>query len=145
MLADIAVVEHEGSAALDDGATIHTFTDPDALRRFIHVWRVLRQQFPAVEFALNDDASIASWSGTAPQPTPAQIAAGVTALRAAELQQAADTTALRTRVWALAQSAVGVQLDQLSAPQVRALIAVLLHKQGAIDTNGAIRPLADWG
>lgn len=77
-------------------------------------------------------------------PTPAEVAAAIAAKAAAEQQTKADAAALRTRVRALAQSAVGVQLDQLSAPQVRALIAVLLHKQNAIDKTGAIRPLADW-
>ena len=49
-----------------------------------------------------------------------------------------------TRVLTLAQSAVGVQLDQLTAAQVRAMISLLLYKQGAIDKNGAVRPLAEW-
>lgn len=77
-------------------------------------------------------------------PTPAQITAAIAARSAQAQQDKDDAAALRTRVRTLAQSAVGVQLDQLTALQVRALIAMLLHKQGAIDKNGAIRPLNDW-
>ncbi len=77
-------------------------------------------------------------------PTPEEIAAAITARAAAEQQATADALALRTRVRTLAQSAVGIQIDALSGPQVRALIAILIHKQGAIDASGAIRPLNDW-
>jgi hypothetical protein len=77
-------------------------------------------------------------------PTPTEIAAAIAAKDAQAAQDTADASALRTRVRTLAQSAVGIQFDQLSGAQVRALIAILLHKQGAIDKNGAIRPLADW-
>lgn len=78
------------------------------------------------------------------EPTQAEIDAAIAARAAAEQQARADAMALRTRVRTLAQSAVGVQVDQLTAAQVRALIVVLLHKQGAIDRAGAIRPLNDW-
>lgn len=61
-----------------------------------------------------------------------------------ELQEAQDAAALRQRVRAVAQSAVGTQFDQLTASQLRALLAILLHKEGALDNTGAVRPLADW-
>jgi len=144
MLTDIGVVAHEGSATLDDGTALHTFTDPDALRLFIHTWRVLRAQFPAVEFALNDDATIASWSGPATQPTPAQIAAGVAAYRAAEAQQVMDADALRTQIVTIAQSAVGVLVTNLDGAQVRALLIVLLRKNDALDKALKVRPLNEW-
>lgn len=56
----------------------------------------------------------------------------------------ADAAALRQRVRTVAQSAVGVQFDQLTAAQLRALLAILLWKQDALDSTGAVRPLADW-
>lgn len=145
MLSDLSVVIQNGTPTINDGTTVHAFADPAALRLFIHTWRVLHQQFPSVEFALNDDATIASWGGPDAQPTPAQIAALITAFRSAETQAAADAQTLRTKVSTLAQSAVGVQLDQLTAAQVRALIAFVLYKQGAIDKTGAIKPLDTWG
>jgi hypothetical protein len=48
------------------------------------------------------------------------------------------------RVKALAQSAVGVRLDNLTAAQVKALLAVLLWSHGAMGSGGAIRPLSEW-
>lgn len=77
-------------------------------------------------------------------PTQAEIDAALAAKAAKQQQDLLDAAALRTRVRTLAQSAVGVQIDQLSGAQVRALIAILLHKQSAIDKNGAIRPLTEW-
>jgi len=77
-------------------------------------------------------------------PTPEQSAAAIAARVAAQQQADSDALALRQRVRALAQSAVGIQIDQLTAVQVRALIAVLLQKAGAIDKSGAIRPLSEW-
>jgi hypothetical protein len=77
-------------------------------------------------------------------PTEAEIAAALSARQAADQQAAADAAALRTRVRQIAQGTVGVQIDQLTAIQVRALIAVLLHKASAIDASGAIKPLTEW-
>lgn len=85
------------------------------------------------------------WTGPLPtDPTPAQSAAAVAARAAQAQQDVTDAAALRQRVITLAQSAVGIQIDQLTAVQVRALIAVLLHKAGAIDKSGAIRALDTW-
>lgn len=141
---DLSVQIIGGVPTIDDGATVHSFADPAALRRFLHVWRVLRAQFPAAVFALNDDATIQTWSGPDAQPTPTQIAAAVTAYRAAEDQRATDTAALRTHILTLAQSAVGQSIDTLTAGQVRALVACLIYKAGAIDTAGVVRPLGAW-
>lgn len=51
----------------------------------------------------------------------------------------------RTKVIGMTQSAVGVTLDALTAAQVRALLACVLYKAGAIDpATLAIEPLAEW-
>lgn len=63
---------------------------------------------------------------------------------AAHDQERADAAALRQRVRTLAQSAVGVAIDQLTAGQVRALFAILLYREGALDKNGIVRPLIEW-
>lgn len=119
-------VAHDGfprQATADDGSTHVLFLDGRQVRSML----------------------ASDWPPPLPiDPTPAEIAAAKAARDAQAVQDKADAVALRTRVRALAQSSVGVQLDALTAPQVRALIAVLLHKQGAIDKSGAIRPLADW-
>jgi hypothetical protein len=55
-----------------------------------------------------------------------------------------QAAALRTQVVTVAQSAVGVVITNLTAAQVRALLAVLLWKGGALDKDGKIRPLVEW-
>jgi hypothetical protein len=141
---DFSILVLDGVTTLDDGTAVHTFTDPAALRLFVLVWRGLRAQFPSVEFTLDSSSAILTWIGAATQPTPAQIAARVAALQAAEAQEGAENETLRTRVRALAQSAVGVQVDQLTAAQVRALFIVFLYKRGAIDRSGTVRPFGEW-
>lgn len=63
---------------------------------------------------------------------------------AALTQRDTEAAALRNQVRTLAQSAVGVRIDQLTAAQVRALIAILLHQAGALTPDGAIRPIGEW-
>lgn len=59
-------------------------------------------------------------------------------------QDRQDALALRARVLALAQSAVGTRVDDLLAGQVKALVAILLWQAGAIDNAGVVLPLAQW-
>ena len=51
---------------------------------------------------------------------------------------------LREAIKTLAQSAVGVALNDLTAGQRNALIAILLWKSGAVDSDLKIRPLGQW-
>jgi len=44
----------------------------------------------------------------------------------------------------LAQSAVGVAIGSLTTNQVRALLAVLLWREGGIDENGRVKKLNTW-
>lgn len=66
----------------------------------------------------------------------------------AEAQAAATATATRNAAKALvlpvAQSAVGIRFDQLTASQLRALAAILFWQAGALDGNGIVQPLAGW-
>ena len=78
------------------------------------------------------------------EPTQAEIDAALLAREQERAQALADAQALRQRVRTLAQSAVGVQFDQLTSAQLRALFAILLHKEGALDKTGAVRPLSEW-
>lgn len=48
------------------------------------------------------------------------------------------------RIKALARSTVGINLEDLTNLQIKALLAVLLYDARAIDDNGRIRPLKDW-
>jgi hypothetical protein len=77
-------------------------------------------------------------------PTPLEIAAAIAAKDAQAAQDAADASALRTRVRTLAQSAVGLSIDVLTAGQIKALVILLLHKEAAINKAGIVRPLDEW-
>lgn len=66
------------------------------------------------------------------------------ALIAAAQQAQSDALALRQRIVTLAQSAVGVSIDALTAGQRNALIACMLYKAGGIDKDGIVRPLGQW-
>jgi hypothetical protein len=82
------------------------------------------------------------------QATPieqAQIESAIRNFDAAQLtptqqQRAQNIAAIRTT----AQSSVGVALVDLTAAQVRSLLACLLYKNRAVTDDGKIRPLTDW-
>jgi hypothetical protein len=80
-----------------------------------------------------------------------------TPLQQAEIEAAArrfDATQLTARqqrraenlasIRATAQSAVDVALADLTAAQVRSLLACLLYQHQAVTDDGKIRPLAEW-
>lgn len=78
-------------------------------------------------------------------PTPQESAAAIAARAAATQQAAADAAQLRQQIIALAQSAVGVRLDALTGPQVRALFALtVLRPAGAVAPDLTVRPLGEW-
>jgi hypothetical protein len=50
-----------------------------------------------------------------------------------------------SKVVQLAQSAIGVTLDNLTAAQIKALVAIMLYEHSAIDPSTlTIRPLSAW-
>lgn len=99
---------------------------------------------------LNDRGAIqstevANWIGPLPpDPTPQEISAAIAAREAARQAAIQDAAALRQQIQTLAGSAVGVRVDLLTAPQVRALVAILLWQAGALDRTGTVQPLAQW-
>ena len=102
---------------------------------------------PLRDYEVRDDgagAFIAAWHLVQAQPTPAELQTASDAYDAQQAQLAADATALRQHVINLAQSAVGVAIDNLTAAQIKALFAVILWKAGALDKNGIVQPLATW-
>jgi hypothetical protein len=102
---------------------------------------------PQRDYELRDDgagAFIARWNLPNPQPTPAELIAASDAYDLAKAQADADAGALRTQIVGVAQSAAGVLITNLSAVQVRALLAVLLWKAGALDKTGAVKGLSEW-
>ncbi len=102
---------------------------------------------PLIDYRIEDSgngSTITAWNLPDPQPSAAQLQAASDAYDAQQAQQASDAAALRTLVRNTAQSAVGVALTSLTAAQVRALLAVLLWKNGALDKSGTVRPLDEW-
>lgn len=53
-------------------------------------------------------------------------------------------TSLKSTIVITAQSAVGVNLVDLTVAQQKALLVILLYKNGAISVNGTVNPLAQW-
>lgn len=90
------------------------------------------------------DGSWLAWRGPGPAPSLADIQASHAAWLAEQQQALADAQALRQQIATVAGSAVGAAFDQLTAAQVRALVAILLRNAGALDKAGKVKPLADW-
>lgn len=59
-------------------------------------------------------------------------------------QSEIDAAALREAIKATAQSAVGETLDNLTQAQLKALVAILLWKAGAVANDLTILPLGQW-
>jgi hypothetical protein len=117
----------------------------------MELWKSLAHLYPESvslrDYAIADDGDgpyIAAWHLETPQPTEEQLAVAITAYDAAREAAQTEASALRTRVVNLAQSAVGVQIDLLTAAQRNALLAVLLWKAGGIRPDGSVAPLNDW-
>jgi hypothetical protein len=51
---------------------------------------------------------------------------------------------LKNEIITLAQTAEGILVSDLSNTQVRALLLILLRKEGAIDSDLTIKPLNEW-
>jgi hypothetical protein len=115
------------------------------------LWKALAYLFPNAHnlagYVIQDDGNgpyIAQWGLPDPQPTETELAAAIVAYDAAQAQRDTEAAALRQQIITLAQSAVGVRIDNLTAAQVRALVAILLWKGGALDKDGNVRPLGQW-
>lgn len=86
----------------------------------------------------------ASEAGDDDEITYDERAESFVARKRAKSQAERDQDTTRALVVQTAQSAVGVNLAALTAGQRNALVAVLLHKAGALTPTGDIRPLAEW-
>jgi hypothetical protein len=78
------------------------------------------------------------------EPTPAEIAAAIAARQAAAQQVQSDALALRQRIRGHARTLTGAQIDDLTLPQIREAVKVLLHKYGAVAIDGTIKPDGEW-
>lgn len=87
-------------------------------------------------------------NGISQPPTAVEFVPDLTAAEQAALDallaEGPAAAAARALVLATAQTAAGVAYGNLTAAQVRALLAVLLWQAGALDEAGRVRPLAAW-
>ena len=77
-------------------------------------------------------------------PTQVEIDAALAAKAAAAQQAQNDAAQLRQQILQRAQSAVGKQVDALTAGERNALIVALLWRAGGLKPDLTVRPLADW-
>jgi hypothetical protein len=70
-----------------------------------------------------------------------QVMAIATAHNAAQLTPRQQTF---VNVKATAQSAEGILLTDLTAAQVKSLLAVMLYRMGGVSDDGKVRPLSEW-
>jgi hypothetical protein len=124
----------------------------------LDAWKGLAFLFPnaqlVTDYALrvvNGEAVIDTWNLPDPIPTDAEIEQAVLDWEAEEERlrleaeaEKADHAATRDRIRTAAQSAVGVAFDQLTTTQLRALFAILLYREGALNRHGIVRPLPEW-
>jgi hypothetical protein len=117
----------------------------------VEIWKAIRYLYPTAvplrDYEIRDDgtgAAIVAWHLPQPQPTAVQLQTACDAYDAREAQAAQDAAALRQQVVTTAQSAVGVAFGNLTAAQVKSLLAVVLYKAGALDKAGVVLPLNSW-
>lgn len=79
-----------------------------------------------------------------PEPTPAEAAAAAAAIDAEAEAARLAAAQLRQQIRTVAGGAVGKRFDLLSAGEVRALLAVVLWRAGAIGNDGTVQPLDKW-
>lgn len=115
-------------------------------------YEAIRRLRPRAAFTLMQDGTnggqpyISGYSdpGGLPEPTEAEILAMIVTLETEAEAARVAAAQLRQQVRTTAQGAVGVRYDLLTAAQVRALVAILLWREGALDNAGLVRPLNEW-
>jgi hypothetical protein len=93
----------------------------------------------------DDYSAIGEWRDpNTTKPTKAQLDAEWAAYQQEQADAQTAATNLRNQIITIAQSAVGVRVDQLTAAQVRALNAIELWQKGALNNDLTVKPLAQW-
>jgi hypothetical protein len=99
---------------------------------------------------LNDDNLVQSkllseWTDPVPSnPTQQQIDDAIELMKQNNKDKQDKLLLARMRALSLASSSVGIRVDDLNTPQLKALIGLLLWKEGAIDSDGIVLPLDKW-
>jgi len=117
----------------------------DAWKAFAYLYPTAR---PLDDYELRDDGNgvvyLAVWNLPGDPPTAQQIADAIAAYDAAQAAAAQQASQLRTTIRTLAAGTAGKSKGSLTASEVRALLAVLLWKAGAVASDGTVRPLDSW-
>lgn len=92
----------------------------------------------------DDDEVRIAWQGAAPLPDETAIRTAILAIPQQQEEQTQRVIARRRRLQQLAQSAVGKDVATITPAEVRAMLALLLARFGALDASGAVRPLGEW-
>lgn len=99
---------------------------------------------------LNDSGIVQSkliedWTDAIPtNPTQQQIDDAIELMNQKNKDKQDKLLLTRLRALSNARSSVGIRVDDLNTPQLKALLGLLLWKEGAIDSDGIVLPLEKW-
>jgi hypothetical protein len=85
-----------------------------------------------------------TWQRSEAPPDEATIRAAIAALPQKRAAQEAKIAGRRQRLRRLAEGAVGKDVTNLSQAERNAVVALFLERNGVLDDDGAVRPLAEW-
>lgn len=87
-------------------------------------------------------------SAPSTRPTDAEVLTAANELENDEIEEQNNRNTTVQQVQNIAQSAVGVRIQDLTATQLQALLAILLWKERALEvengTDVIVRPLNEW-
>lgn len=113
----------------------------------------IRRLRPRAEFELTQDGttnngepylSVYVDPDGQPPPSVAELSAAAAAIDAEREAAQLAAAQLRAQVRTTAVGAVGKVYNTLAAGEVRALLAVLLWRAGALGNDGTVQPLEEW-
>ena len=95
--------------------------------------------------SVQPDQEIIEWRGPGDEPTQQELENAWQIYSEREAAEQAASDKLKSNIVTIAQSAVGVALNDLTQGQTRALLAVMLWKAGGVAPDMTVKPLKDWG
>lgn len=119
----------------------------------MEIWKALVHLFPnaqpGVDYVLRDDGKevvidIDAWRLSAPIPDAAQLDTASTAYDSQQPVIKEQAQQIRAGVKQSAAAVIGKRFADLTAADVRALLAVVLWRNGGIAPDTTIRPFDDW-
>lgn len=84
------------------------------------------------------------WRGPGTYPGDNTVISAWNTYNTSQQQAVNDVATAKAKAINIAQSTVGTNITDLTATQIKALIACLLFKSGAIDKNGVVKSLDTW-